>query len=96
MHEPLKILHNAQLTILCCSSIVGGEQYMYMHMTFILVPDGLIWHKSPTSGPSRVFSRDPTPLPLHQAINHMYNVHMKTEKFVTAGRDCCYVKFPLL
>ena len=25
-----------------------------MHMAFIRVPDGLIWHKSPTSGPSRV------------------------------------------
>ena len=29
----------------------------YMHMAFIRVPDGLIWHKSPTSGPSRVATR---------------------------------------
>ena len=26
----------------------------YMHMAFVRVPDGLIWHKSPASGPSRV------------------------------------------
>ena len=29
----------------------------YMHMAFIRVPDGLIWHKSPTSGRSRVATR---------------------------------------
>ena len=28
-----------------------------MHMAFILVPDGLIWHSSPTSGPRRYATR---------------------------------------
>ena len=39
------------------NSIVIADDLHYMHMAFIRVPDGLIWHKSPTSGPSRVATR---------------------------------------
>ena len=52
-----------------------------MHMAFILAPDGLIWHSSPTSGPRRYATRARCWwLMPDEAIWHSNECHMHIKK----------------